>query len=283
MFNRYGERHGLRRARRRQRAHPSRARARKLRTDVSATLFLTEPDEYDGGELKSGRELTRSIGSALFALTFIKMRTERAGEMPAGGKAQHTDSRRVDLPLCRASSHGADSSLAIHHRHRMHVAGAFHTVLEHKRGHADRIEPIADIESLVRHRQAAVATAGKNNNGGAVGRGRRQLHVQLRFMLRLGVQEFPVHPSPTIERVLNSTARLGSLSPAKKMAHVTKCNTYKTVHYTSEPIDRNRALLTLKLLIDPRDRFATNFDSRYSVAGRMSKNRVPTFARESPR
>ena len=31
------------------RLHPH--RGRKLRTDVSATLFLSEPDEYDGGEL----------------------------------------------------------------------------------------------------------------------------------------------------------------------------------------------------------------------------------------
>ena len=29
-----------------------RTTARKLRTDVSATLFLTNPDEYDGGELQ---------------------------------------------------------------------------------------------------------------------------------------------------------------------------------------------------------------------------------------
>ena len=33
--------------------------ARKLRTDVSATLFLSDPDEYDGGELGSTTPMAR--------------------------------------------------------------------------------------------------------------------------------------------------------------------------------------------------------------------------------
>ena len=95
------------------------------------------------------------------------MRAQRAGQMPAGGKAQHADARRIDLPLRRASPHSANGPLAIHHRHRMHVAGAVHAVLEHKRGDAKRSKPIADIEPLVGHRQAAVTAARKNNDGGA--------------------------------------------------------------------------------------------------------------------
>lgn len=51
MFNRYGE--GMKFGAHVDgsvRLHPH--NGRKLRTDVSATLFLTNPDEYDGGELQ---------------------------------------------------------------------------------------------------------------------------------------------------------------------------------------------------------------------------------------
>ena len=51
MFNRYGE--GMKFGAHVDgsvRLHPH--HGRKLRTDVSATLFLTNPDEYDGGELQ---------------------------------------------------------------------------------------------------------------------------------------------------------------------------------------------------------------------------------------
>ena len=51
MFNRYGQ--GMRfgpHVDGSVRIHPH--TGRKLRTDVSATLFLSEPDEYDGGELQ---------------------------------------------------------------------------------------------------------------------------------------------------------------------------------------------------------------------------------------
>ena len=51
MFNRYGE--GMTFGAHVDgsvRIHPH--DGRKLRTDVSATLFLTNPDDYDGGELQ---------------------------------------------------------------------------------------------------------------------------------------------------------------------------------------------------------------------------------------
>lgn len=51
MFNRYGEGMGFGlHVDGSVRIHPQ--DGRKLRTDVSATLFLAEPDEYDGGELQ---------------------------------------------------------------------------------------------------------------------------------------------------------------------------------------------------------------------------------------
>ena len=51
MFNRYGEGMGFGlHVDGSVRLHPH--NGRKLRTDVSATLFLAEPDEYDGGELQ---------------------------------------------------------------------------------------------------------------------------------------------------------------------------------------------------------------------------------------
>ena len=51
MFNRYGE--GMKFGAHVDgsvRIHPH--DGRKLRTDVSATLFLTNPEDYDGGELQ---------------------------------------------------------------------------------------------------------------------------------------------------------------------------------------------------------------------------------------
>ena len=38
--------------------------AQRLRSDVSSTLFLCEPDEYDGGELVVQRHLRRARGEA---------------------------------------------------------------------------------------------------------------------------------------------------------------------------------------------------------------------------
>src|SRR3954451_7374740 len=105
--------------------------------------------------------------------------------MPAGGKAQDTDARRIDLPLGCASPQGANGPLAIHHWHRMHVASAMHAVLEHKRSHAKRAEPIGNIQPLIGHRQGAIAAARKNNDSGSCGTCSRWLHVQLRLILRL--------------------------------------------------------------------------------------------------
>lgn len=50
MFNRYGEGHGFdNHVDNAIRSNP--ASGRRIRTDLSATLFLAEPDTYDGGEL----------------------------------------------------------------------------------------------------------------------------------------------------------------------------------------------------------------------------------------
>jgi len=54
----------------------------KLRTDVSATLFLTNPDEYDGGELEVEDHLRRHS---------VKLNARRhgglSGDQPAPGDA----------------------------------------------------------------------------------------------------------------------------------------------------------------------------------------------------
>jgi PKHD-type hydroxylase len=50
LFNRYGAGHGFKdHIDNAVRLHP--VTGAQIRTDLSATLFLTEPDEYDGGEL----------------------------------------------------------------------------------------------------------------------------------------------------------------------------------------------------------------------------------------
>jgi PKHD-type hydroxylase len=51
MFNRYGAGHGLRRPHRQFAIRRDPVTGQRLRTDLSATLFLAEPEDYDGGEL----------------------------------------------------------------------------------------------------------------------------------------------------------------------------------------------------------------------------------------
>ena len=93
MFNRYGE--GMKFGAHVDgsvRIHPH--NGSKLRTDVSATLFLTNPDEYDGGELEVedtyGRHSVKLPAGEHGGLS---------GDQPAPGDADHQGRAHLVLLL----------------------------------------------------------------------------------------------------------------------------------------------------------------------------------------
>ena len=118
-------------------------------------------------------------------VAFVEVRARRRGQVPAGGKTQDADARGIHRPVARAGTDEAQRALRVGERSGMAVARS-DAVLQHERGHAEGVQPLGDLLSLVVAGQGAVAAAGTDDDRGPVGpRGGHGIQRELGLVLGL--------------------------------------------------------------------------------------------------
>ena len=113
---------------------------------------------------KSGRALSRSIGSGGARGAAIDVRGDRRGEVAAGGEAHEADPIARDAEVGRVRPHVAQGPPRVPERHRMAVAGA-QAVAQHEGGDPEAVQELGDLRALLLHRQVAVAAARTHHHG----------------------------------------------------------------------------------------------------------------------
>src|SRR5207237_7936947 len=106
-------------------------------------------------------------------------------QVSAGRETPNADSRRIDVPLLGAGAHRANRSLSVLQGRRMMIARG-DAILEHKAGHADRVNPFGDLLAFVVDGEKSIAASRTDDHGRPVGLVRRwQINVQGWFVLGL--------------------------------------------------------------------------------------------------
>ena len=90
------------------------------------------------------------------------------GEVSAGGESDDADFIWIDVPFLGACADGADGALGVGDGGGVVVVGGV-SVAEDEGGDAVVVAPLGDLFSFVVHGEVAVATAGGDDDGGAVG------------------------------------------------------------------------------------------------------------------
>ena len=137
---------------------------------------------------KSGRQLSASAASTGAIGPLREMRADGGDEVSAGGKTDHADLVRIDMPLRGMLANKPQRALRVLQRclHFRVVAmtvdqggtGVGHAVLQQHAGDAARGQPVADLRAFEVHGQDLVAAAGEHHHGhaGVVALGRVHGH-----------------------------------------------------------------------------------------------------------
>jgi hypothetical protein len=116
-------------------------------------------------------------GGSGFDVLVVGMGAEEDGEVGAGGEADDADFVGIDVPVGGVGAGDAHGLLRVFEVGRVGRVAAFfgHTVFDEEAGDADGVEPVADIEAFAIPCEDAIATAGKDEDGGmgVVAAGRR--------------------------------------------------------------------------------------------------------------
>src|SRR5579871_1212287 len=98
--------------------------------------------------------------------SLIEMCAECYSEMAPGGKAQHSDTIGVNMPLGGVTSNQAQRPLRIlKSQGRLGIgSGARYTIFDQNAGDAGGSEPVADLGAFQVGDENVVAASGKNDN-----------------------------------------------------------------------------------------------------------------------
>ena len=102
---------------------------------------------------------------------FVGMQAGEDAEVAAGAEAEDADAVGLETPLGGVMTDQAHGALGVLQRggFGMLVVAPWHAVLENDAGDAQSVEVIGDLGAFVFDGQDAVAAAGADQNGGAVG------------------------------------------------------------------------------------------------------------------
>ncbi len=147
-------------------------------------IRLGERDDRVDEHGKVGPTALAVDGVGGVRLPGVEVRGDGRGEVSAGGEAEDADVLRIDAPLGRFRSDETHGALRVVHRRRVAVAVAAVAISQNETRHAERIEPLRDLMTLVIHGQPAVTAAGADHDARA-GRavGLRQIDRQRRGVL----------------------------------------------------------------------------------------------------
>ena len=121
----------------------------------------------EDGEIGAATDFVSVVHGVVSAL--VEIRAGSGGEMASGGESEHTDALGVDLPFASVVADEADGALGVlEGRGVARSAGAGgHTVLEQGAVDADGVEPAADLGAFEVEGEDVVASAWKDDHGGA--------------------------------------------------------------------------------------------------------------------
>ena len=112
-----------------------------------------------------------------------EMRSERRGQVAAGGESHDADAVRRDTEFFRARTDDAEGALDVFELRGIVIARA-EAILQHEGRHAQRVQPVSDLGALLVNRQVNVSAAGTYDNACADRLGRlRQIYGERGFVL----------------------------------------------------------------------------------------------------
>ena len=120
------------------------------------------------GHIGPGADLVDGVGGLAFGF-FVEERGGHGGEVTTGGEADDADARGVASVLSGLGAHPADRALDVEKLGGVVIAVGAEAVVEDIGGDAETVEPAGDLDALMISREAAVAAAGADHEGGAIG------------------------------------------------------------------------------------------------------------------